>query len=335
MASTVSDMTKEALDRALAEARGIVQSIENEIRQHMIGQKELVRDLLLALFAGGNVLLEGLPGLGKTRLVKTLGKILELNFSRIQFTPDLMPADITGTNILTGKAEGQIFSFVKGPLFGNIILADEVNRATPKTQSALLEAMQEATVTISGVTHPLPQPFFVIATQNPIEQEGTYPLPEAQLDRFLFKLWVPSPGLSELIQIATLQPEEEESYQQVASREAVLKIRHLLDAILIAAPVLSFAAKLIEGTHPSPQGPRVSQRFVRYGASPRGMLALVKTAKARALFEGRYHVSFEDIKAVALPALRHRIFLNFDGISQGLTTDTLLTELIQELEKSL
>jgi len=315
-----------------------VQKIENEISKHMIGQKELIRELIIAILCGGNVLLEGVPGLGKTRLVKTIGKVLNLKFSRIQFTPDLMPADVVGTNIIqkTGEGEG-MFRFQPGPVFSNIILADEINRATPKTQSALLEAMQEQTVTVAGTTYALPQPFFVLATQNPIEMEGTYPLPEAQLDRFLFKLNVPFPSLEELSDIVTMtMGNDEKELETVCSGDDILSMRKLSREIPIAKPVLEFAMKLVLATHPeSIYATEKTRKYIRFGSSPRGAQAIVSAARVKAILDGRFNVSFNDIKFAAYPSLRHRIFLNFEGVSEGLTADDIIRELISQLEKEL
>ncbi|TYQ18360.1 UNVERIFIED_CONTAM: MoxR-like ATPase [Acetivibrio alkalicellulosi] len=312
-----------------------VTKIEKEVSKHMIGQKDLIRQVLISILAGGNVLLEGVPGLGKTRLVKTLGKVMELQFKRIQFTPDLMPADISGTNIITKSKDGSgAFSFQEGPIFSNIVLADEINRATPKTQSALLEAMQEKTVTVGNTTYSLPEPFFVLATQNPLEMEGTYPLPEAQLDRFLFKLNVPFPSLEEIMNIVSLTTEkEEETLNAVTKGEDILSIRNITSKVPVAKAVLEFASKLVLATHPDSQfATSSSKKYIRYGSSPRGAQAIISTAKIRALLEGRYNVAFEDIKYVAYPALRHRFFLNFDGLSEGITTDKMIDDIIKELE---
>lgn len=311
--------------------------IEKEVAKHMVGQKDLIRQVLISIFAGGNVLLEGVPGLGKTRLVKTLGKVMELQFSRIQFTPDLMPADVVGTNIITKSDDkGGNFKFQSGPIFSNIVLADEINRATPKTQSALLEAMQEKTVTVGNTTYKLPQPFFVMATQNPIEMEGTYPLPEAQMDRFLFKLNVPFPSLGELIDIVSMTTSKQDAdLGRVATGEEILAIRNITREIPIAKPVLEYAVKLVLATHPSSEhGAEVAKKYVRFGSSPRGAQAIVSTAKIRAVLEGRYNVAFEDINYVAYPALRHRFFLNFEGLSEGITTDNVISEIIANIDKN-
>lgn len=313
-----------------------VARIENEVAKHMVGQKDLIRQVVICILSGGNLLLEGVPGLGKTRLVKTLGTVLGLQFSRIQFTPDLMPADVVGTNIIVkSEKDSGTFRFQPGPVFSNIILADEINRATPKTQSALLEAMQEQTVTVGGTTYTLPQPFFVLATQNPIEMEGTYPLPEAQMDRFLFKLNVPFPSLGELMDIVAMTTgNEEKTLERVSTGEEIITMRTVARAIPAARPVLEFALKLVLATHPdSEYAPAVSKKFIRFGSSPRGAQALMTAARIRAILDGRYNVAFEDIKYVAFPALRHRIFLNFEGISEGITTDSVISDIIKQIEK--
>lgn len=313
-----------------------VAKIEREIAKHMVGQEDLIRQVLIAIMSGGNVLLEGVPGLGKTRLVKTIGRVLDLEFSRIQFTPDLMPADVAGTNIITRSDDSSgMFRFQPGPIFSNIVLADEINRATPKTQSALLEAMQEQTVTVGNTTYKLPQPFFVLATQNPIEMEGTYPLPEAQLDRFLFKLNVPFPSLGELADIVTMTSENDDvDLDKVSRRDEIISMRLAARQIPIARPVLEFAAKLVLATHPeSSHGSETARKYIRFGSSPRGAQAIVNTAKIRALLDGRYNVAFEDIRYVAYPSLRHRIFINFEGMSEGKTPDELITKIIKEVEE--
>jgi len=297
----------------------------------MVGQKELIRQVLICILAGGNVLLEGVPGLGKTRLVNTLGQVMGLDFSRIQFTPDLMPADVVGTNIITkDQSDSGMFKFQQGPIFSNIVLADEINRATPKTQSAMLQAMQEKLVTVANTTYQLPQPFFVLATENPIEMEGTYPLPEAQLDRFLFKLDVPFPSLEELTDIVTMTTgSRQQELKAVTDSCELLKIMETVKEIPVAAPVLEFALKLVLATHPEIKtAPDITKKYIRYGSSPRGAQAIIATAKIRAVLDGRYNAAFEDICYAAYPALRHRLFLNFEGTSEGLTADSLITEII-------
>lgn len=308
-----------------------IKQCEQEIGKGIIGQKDIIRQVMLAVLADGNVLLEGVPGLGKTELVKAVAKVLSMEFSRIQFTPDLMPADVTGTNLIIQEEGNHIFQFEPGPIFANIVLADEVNRATPKTQSALLEAMQEKTVTVGKKTYPLPQPFFVLATQNPIENEGTYPLPEAQLDRFLFQLLVPFPSKEELKEIVNLTVSNEKAVlRPVLTGEDVQKMRRVIRDMPISDAVMDYAMSLVVNTHPGqPQAPEVTQNYVQAGASPRAAQAIIKTAKARAFLEGRYNVAFEDIQFVAYPALRHRLALNFEAVSDGITADAVIRQIIE------
>jgi len=304
-----------------------------EVGKVIVGQQALIEQVLIALVAGGHVLLEGVPGLGKTLLVKTLAQALDLHYARIQFTPDLMPADIIGTNVVMADATGRrFFEFQQGPVFTQVLLADEVNRATPKTQSALLEAMQEHAVTTAGVSYALEEPFFVLATQNPIEMEGTYPLPEAQLDRFLFKLKVEFPGVDELVGIIdrTTAPDLPRP-DVVATREEVSAMVRLAREVPAASHVKSYVARLIHATHPEhPGAAPLARRFVRYGSSPRGAQALILSAKVRALVAGRANVSFEDLKALAGPSLRHRIILNFEGEAEGIDPDTLIANVVAE-----
>jgi MoxR-like ATPase len=304
--------------------------VEAELRKLIVGQEEVVRDTIVALLAGGHVLLEGVPGLGKTSLVRALGEALELAFSRIQFTPDLMPADITGTTLIQEDEGGRRFHFQAGPVFANLVLADEVNRATPKVQSALLEAMQERTVTAGGVTRPLPSPFFVLATQNPIELEGTYPLPEAQLDRFLFKLAVPYPSDSELAEIARRTTgADEPALTPVADGCKVLDMSALVRTVPLADHVLDYAVRLVSATQPDRSPLPEMAGLVRFGASPRAVQALALTAKVRALLAGRYNVAFEDIRASARPVLRHRLLLSFEAEADGITSDRLIDRLLE------
>ncbi|MBL4937702.1 MoxR family ATPase [Clostridium sp. YIM B02515] len=322
-------------EKVIQDIVGKVKSIEEEVGKAIIGQKDIIRQVLLAIFTGGNVLLEGAPGLGKTQLVKTLAKVMDLSFSRIQFTPDLMPADVVGTNIIVkDNNSNNNFEFQKGPIFANLVLADEINRATPKTQSALLEAMQERTVTVGKNTYKLSEPFMVLATQNPIEMEGTYPLPEAQLDRFLFKLDVKFPNLSELqaIMDVTITNREIE-LNKIIDGETILEMRKIFREVPISKGVQEYALKVLLATHPENEhAPDISKKYVSYGASPRAAQAMISAAKIRAIMEGRFNVSFEDIKYVAYPALRHRVFLNFDAISDGITTDGLITEILQSVK---
>lgn len=304
--------------------------VEEEIGSVIIGQKELVRNVLTAMVAGGNVLLEGMPGLGKTQLVKAVGDVVDLEFSRIQFTPDLMPADVTGTTVMNREENGNMsFVFRKGPIFANLVLADEINRATPKTQSALLEAMQEHTVTGGSQTYRLEEPFFVLATQNPLETEGTYPLPEAQMDRFLFKLDVAFPNKEELMKIVlTTTDGKVHRASKVMDGKRLLQMREIAQQVPVAEPVAEYLMDLILKTHPeNPEAPEVVRQYVRYGASPRGAQAVLQAARIFALLAGRYHVAYEDIKQAAKPALRHRIFLNFEGMAEGKTSDEIIEAL--------
>jgi MoxR-like ATPase len=311
--------------------------LRSEVEKVIVGHREIITHVLVGMFAGGHVLLEGVPGLGKTLLVKTLSESLELSFARIQFTPDLMPADIIGTNIIVEDSEGRKhFQFQPGPIFAHVVLADEINRATPKTQSALLEGMQEASVTVGGASRPLPAPFFVLATQNPIEMEGTYPLPEAQLDRFLLKLRVRYPAIEELNAIIDRTTHARPvSVDRVMSGAKVLAFRELIREVPVASHVRDFASGIVMATHPQwADAPEISRRFVRYGASPRGAQALVLGAKVRALSEGRYNVSVDDLKALAAPALRHRVILNFEGEAEGVDVDNLVAQIIDSVEST-
>lgn len=312
-----------------------VNEIRREIGKEIIGQEKVVEQLLTVLIAGGNALLEGVPGLGKTRLVRTLSQVFDMPFSRIQFTPDLMPADITGTNIIVKTESGNEFRFREGPLFASIVLADEINRATPKTQAALLEAMQEHSVTVAGETHTLAEPYFVLATQNPMEQEGTYPLPEAQLDRFMLKIMVDFPTLDELSRIVglTTVPQNEHA-QKVADAETLLQMRAVAQEVPVAQAVRDFALRLVLATHPEVESsPETVRRFVRFGASPRAAQAIIATARVRALMAGRYNVAYEDIEALAPACLRHRIALSFEGMAEGETTEGVIANLLKTLPR--
>ena len=312
-----------------------VNEIRREIGKEIIGQEKVVDQLLTVLIAGGNALLEGVPGLGKTRLVRTLSQVFDMPFSRIQFTPDLMPADITGTNIIVKTESGNEFRFREGPLFASIVLADEINRATPKTQAALLEAMQEHSVTVAGETHTLAEPYFVLATQNPMEQEGTYPLPEAQLDRFMLKIMVDFPTLDELGRIVglTTMPQDEHA-RKVADAETLLQMRAVAQEVPVAQAVRDFALRLVLATHPEVESsPETVRRFVRFGASPRAAQAIIATARVRALMAGRYNVAYEDIEALAPACLRHRIALSFEGMAEGETTEGVIANLLKTLPR--
>ena len=315
------------------EFRQIAATVEAEVGKVIVGQADVVRHVLICLVAGGHALLEGVPGLGKTMLIKTLAEALELNFARIQFTPDLMPADIVGTDILEEQADGRrVFRFQPGPIFANLVLADEINRATPKTQSALLEAMQEHSVTVAKRTYKLEEPFFVLATQNPIEMEGTYPLPEAQLDRFLFKVNVGFPTANDLVEILARTTGRSVPAAGKAARGAqIVAMGQLARKIPIASHVSDFVARLIVASHPDhPAAPPLVKQYLRYGASPRGAQALVLGAKITALFAGRLNVAFADVAAVAPAALRHRLLLNFEGQAEGVTTDAVIKELLEK-----
>ena len=304
--------------------------IEDEISKDIIGQKDVIHKIIISMIADGNVLLEGLPGTGKTQLVKTVARVMDLSFSRIQFTPDLMPADVTGTNMM--DAESGMVTFKKGPVFANIVLADEINRATPKTHSALLEAMQEKTVTAGNTTYPLPDPFFVLATQNPLELEGTYPLPEAQLDRFIFKLDVKFPEKSELLDIVKLTTGKGEARaQKLFDGNKIKEMRDISLDVPVADAVAGYAMDVIIRSHPEIDGaPEAVKKYVRYGSSPRGAQAIIKTARINALSKGRFNVAYEDIRDVAYDVLRHRVFLNFEAVSDGVRVEDIIDELLKE-----
>jgi MoxR-like ATPase len=329
----MSDVTVGA-ELSPAQFRQAADAIERAVGVVIVGQYEVVRHVLICLVAGGHALLEGVPGLGKTMLIRTLADTLDLKFSRIQFTPDLMPADIIGTDILEESEDGRReFRFQAGPVFANLILADEINRATPKTQSALLEAMQEHTVTVANRSYRLDEPFFVLATQNPIEMEGTYPLPEAQLDRFLFKVEVNFPAPDELVEIMTRTTGAAEPRAgRVADGAMILRMGDLARKVPIATHVSEYVARLVIATHPhEPSAPEMVRRYVRYGASPRGAQALILGGKVAALLDGRYNVAFEDVQAVAPASLRHRLLLNFEGQAEGISTDNVIAELLAEI----
>ena len=327
--STTTPATDELSPERFAE---LATAIEREVGAFIVGQQQLVRHTLISLLAGSHALLEGVPGLGKTMLVRTLAEALDLGFSRIQFTPDLMPADIVGTNIIVEEGGERRFRFQQGPIFSNLVLADEINRATPKTQSALLEAMQEHRVTVAKQQYTLSEPFFVLATQNPLEMEGTYPLPEAQLDRFFFKVDVPFPSEDDLVRIMERTTGvEQPSVGKAATGAEVLAMQRLARDVPIASHVMAYAIRILRGTHPeNEKAPDIVRSYVRYGGSPRGAQAIVLGAKIHALLDGRFNVAYADVQAVAAPALRHRVILNFEGEAEGISTDSVVRAIIAE-----
>lgn len=325
----------EQIKNQLDQFRSDFESLFKEIGKVIVGHQEIVQGTLTALIAGGHVLLEGVPGLGKTLLVRTLADALHLKFQRIQFTPDLMPADLIGTNVVLETPDGRRkFEFQEGPVFANVLLADEINRATPKTQSALLEAMQEHSVTVAGQTYPLPKPFFVMATQNPLEMEGTYPLPEAQLDRFFFKLLVKFPKSAEIEAILDRTTEAHEpKAQPIMDGKRILELSHLARQIPIAEDIRRYGIAIVLATHPENEAAtEMTKRYVRYGSSPRGAQALILAAKIRAILDHRYHVSRDDLRAVAPAALRHRLILNFEGQAEGIAPDAVINNILEKVE---
>lgn len=328
----VDDQLKQRLD----DFRKDFHRLRSEISKVIVGQHDILDDTLIALIAGGHVLLEGVPGLGKTLTVRTLADALHLNFRRIQFTPDLMPADLIGTQVIAEAADGKkVFDFQRGPLFANVLLADEINRATPKTQSALLESMQEHSVTVAGVTHRLTEPFFVMATQNPLEMEGTYPLPEAQLDRFFVKLMVKYPTVNDLETILDRTTENRKTQvEAVLTGERIMEMSQLSRLIPIANDVRRYGIALVVATHPEHElASAAAKKYVRYGASPRGLQALILGAKIRAILDNRYHVAREDLKTMALPVLRHRMILNFEGQAEGISADDVIEKMLTDVKE--
>ena len=325
----------EQAEQQYQEFRETFLKIQNEVSKRIVGQKEIIEGVLICLMTGGHALLEGVPGLGKTLLIRTLHEVLDLGFSRIQFTPDLMPADIIGTNVVAEDEDGRkFFEFQRGPVFANLILADEINRATPKTQSALLEAMQEKSVTVAGQHRALSLPFFVMATQNPLEMEGTYPLPEAQLDRFFFKLKVEYPNLEELdLVMERTTKREMPAVEKVSDGEEINALEQIVRDIIVAEDVRRYALRIVLSTHPdAEEAPELTRKYVRYGASPRGAQSLILGAKVKAILDGRYNVSREDIQAVALPSLRHRLILSFEGEAEGIDPDGIVQHLLDEVQ---
>jgi MoxR-like ATPase len=321
------------IEKHVEDFRRDVTALRDEIGKMIVGHEEIVEGTIMTVLAGGHALLEGVPGLGKTMLVKTLAETIDATFSRIQFTPDLMPADILGTNMIVEDERGsKYFDFQKGPIFAHILLADEINRATPKTQSALLEAMQEKSVTVAKTTYPLEEPFFVLATQNPLEMEGTYPLPEAQLDRFFFKLKVGFPGREALhVIMERTTRDESPKPRKVMARARVLEMRELVRRVPIAKNVQDYAIRVLQATHPeTSEATPMTKKYVRYGSSPRGAQAILLAAKIKALLDGRFAASIDDVRKVATPALRHRTMLNFEGEAEGVSTDKVIEEILQK-----
>lgn len=324
------------IEEQIAQFREAYATVLNEIGRVVVGQQSIVEGTLQAIFAGGHVLLEGVPGLGKTLLVRTLSEVLDLSFNRIQFTPDLMPADILGTNLVVESPEGRReFQFQKGPVFAHLLLADEINRATPKTQSAMLEAMQEKQVTAGGEIRRLEEPFFVLATQNPIDQEGTYPLPEAQLDRFFFKLVVGYPTAAEMTEVLNRTTEGDKvTPTKVLDGPGLRTLQRLVRQVPVATHVKDYAVRLVLATHPKTEtAAPITNQYLKFGSSPRGAQVLLLASKVRALTQGRFNVSFDDIQSVVIPALRHRLIPNFEAEAEGITTDQILTQILRDVPR--
>ncbi|HUQ01472.1 MAG TPA: MoxR family ATPase [Kofleriaceae bacterium] len=336
MTSSASAATRVDVESNVAAFTADLRRLREEIATMIVGQDAIVEGVVTCMLGGGHALLEGVPGLGKTLLVRTMAECIHATFSRIQFTPDLMPADIVGTNVIVEDQTGKHFQFQRGPIFAHIVLADEINRATPKTQSALLEAMSEGSVTVAKSTYQLEKPFFVLATQNPLEMEGTYPLPEAQLDRFFFKLVVDFPSGADLHTILDRTTSDETPKPQaVMEKSRVLELRELVRKVPLARAVQDYAVRVLQATHPeTPEAPPISKKYLRYGASPRGLQAIILAAKIRALLQGRYAVAIDDIRVVAAPALRHRLILNFEGEAEGVRADAIIAEILRSTKET-